>query len=137
VKFYIVGSNPHPRIWSLQESDGVRVTGFVEDIRPYYLAADVCVIPLRLARGVQNKVLEAMAMGRPVVTTSMAIQGIEAVTDKQLFVSDSPEEFASRVMDLLKNEKKRRELGRNSRNWVKSNYQWSSSMNMLEELLSI
>lgn len=137
VKFYIVGSNPHPQIWSLQESDGIRVTGFVEDIRPYYLAADVCVIPLRLARGVQNKVLEAMAMERPVMATSMAIQGIEAVTDKQLLISDSPEEFASKVMDLLKNEKKRRDLGRNSRKWVKSNYQWSSNMKMLEEILSI
>ena len=77
VLFYIVGSNPGPEVKSLGDRQGVRVTGFVDDIRPYYRGADVCVIPLRIAAGVQNKVLEAMAMARPVVTTGKALEGIK------------------------------------------------------------
>ena len=74
LEFNIVGSNPTPSVKHFSNSNGINVTGFVKDIRPYYAAANICVIPLRLARGVQNKVLEAMAMGKAIITTSAAVQ---------------------------------------------------------------
>lgn len=136
VTFFIVGSNPHRKVWKLQKDNGIRVTGFVQDIRPYYQAATVCVVPLRLARGVQNKVLEAMAMGKPVVTTSRATQGINVPPDQHLFVSDNARDFAAKVINLLQNERKRAELGQRNREWVKHNYQWSTHMNTLDQLIS-
>ena len=106
--FYIVGSNPHSDVCALTKIDGVHVTGFVDDIRPYYKMADVCVIPLRLARGVQNKVLEAMAMAKPVVTTSAAIQGITAVDGNHLVVADKAADFTATINNLC-NDMNRRE----------------------------
>jgi len=84
---------------------------------------------------VQNKVLEAMAMGKPVVTTSKGIQGFKAIPEHHLLVGDTPGKFALNVINLLKNERRRTELGQSSRNWVKNNYQWSKNMGMLERLI--
>ena len=94
-QFYIVGGNPTRNVRNLGVKDGIKVTGFVEDVRKYYQMADVCLVPLRIARGVQNKILEAMAMERPVVSTSMAVQGIDAANSEHLLVADDPEDFAA------------------------------------------
>jgi sugar transferase (PEP-CTERM/EpsH1 system associated) len=133
-QFYIVGSKPAPKVLELGKLQGVTVTGFVEDIRPYYHAAQICVIPLRLARGVQNKVLEAMSAGKAVVTTSAAIRGISPVPDNCLMVSDTPEEFAEKVLILLKNDDLRKTLGKNAREFVKCHYDWQINMNKFEIL---
>lgn len=133
-QFYIVGSKPAPKVQELAKLQGVSVTGFVEDIRPYYHAAQICVIPLRLARGVQNKVLEAMSAGKAVVTTSAAIRGISPVSDNCLMVSDTPEEFAEKVLILLENDALRKTLGKNAREFVKRRYDWQTNMNKFEEL---
>ncbi|OQX01823.1 MAG: glycosyl transferase (group I) [Desulfobacteraceae bacterium IS3] len=128
-QFYIVGSKPAPKVVELGKLEGVTVTGFVEDIRPYYHAAQICVIPLRLARGVQNKVLEAMSVGKAVVTTSAAIRGISPVSDNCLMVADTPEEFAEKVLILLENADLRKSLGKNAREFVQSRYDWQTNMN--------
>ena len=135
VLFYIAGSNPDQKVLNLKNIEGVHVTGFVDDIRPYYKTADICVVPLRMARGIQNKVLEAMAMGRPVVATSRAIQGIKPDNGKQVIVADSPDGFAFNVVNLLKEKKKREEIGKNNLTWVKKNYRWPTHMNRLEQLI--
>jgi sugar transferase (PEP-CTERM/EpsH1 system associated) len=135
VQFYIVGSNPQTAVHDLEKNKDVIVTGFVEDIRPYYMAADVCVIPLRLARGVQNKVLEAMSMGKAVVTTSAAIQGITAVPGEHLLVADNPDDFADTVSMLLKDKDLRTQLGTSARGFVKSHYNWQTNMKRFEELI--
>jgi sugar transferase (PEP-CTERM/EpsH1 system associated) len=134
-KFYIVGSNPTREVKSLDNGHGIKVTGFVDDIRPYFQKADVCVIPLRLARGVQNKVLEAMAMGNAVVTTSKSIQGITAVNGKHLIVADDPEDFARAVSDLLGDRSYRISLGKEARAFVLANYDWNVNMGELERIL--
>jgi len=131
VNFYITGSNPHPDVKKLAKEEGVFVTGFVHDIREYYRAADLCVIPLRMARGVQNKVLEAMATGKPVVTTSKAIQGINAVPGRDLVCADSSGEFAQKVIMLLNDPDKRNALGSKARAFVKANHNWSESLKQL------
>ena len=134
-QFYIVGSNPQATVKALDNINGVIVTGFVEDIRPYYQMADICVIPLRLARGVQNKVLEAMSMARPIVTTSAAIQGISAKNDKHLLVADRPEDFSQTVLNLIENKDRRAGLGNAGRNFIQKNYDWGKTMQIMDGLM--
>ena len=135
VHFFIVGSRPTEELTKLHGKDGITVTGFVDDIRPYYAAADLSVVPLRLARGVQNKVLEAMAMGKAVVTTSKALEGIEAQPGRELMVANNPETFARLVLDLLTQPKKRTQLGLLGRQFVNQHHSWDDNMSRLEELI--
>jgi sugar transferase (PEP-CTERM/EpsH1 system associated) len=135
VQFSIVGRNPAPAIKKLDSLPGVHVIGNVEDIRPWYQKADVYVVPLRLARGVQNKVLEAMAMGRVVVTTSKANAGIAAADKKHLMLADTVEEFADAITILLHDKVKRANLERNARKFVLDEYEWTQNMIKLEALL--
>jgi glycosyltransferase involved in cell wall biosynthesis len=135
VQFNIVGSNPHPSVKALDTQNGVRVTGFVEDIRPYYWSADICVIPLRMARGIQNKVLEAMAMSKPVVTTPVAVQGIHALQGEHVLVGDSPENFCRAVTKLVADLDSGKKLGQNARQFVIDKYDWSLNMKKFEEVL--
>ncbi|MFW9916772.1 MAG: TIGR03087 family PEP-CTERM/XrtA system glycosyltransferase [Candidatus Thorarchaeota archaeon] len=134
-QFYIVGSNPHSKVRDLERISGVSVTGFVEDTRPYYNAANVCVVPLRLARGVQNKVLEAMAMAKPVVTTTRAIEGIHAVPEEHVLIEDTGPNFFGAVSRLLKNQNLGNRLGARARAFVKTNYTWPTHMRKFETLL--
>lgn len=135
VYFFIVGSRPTEEVTKLHGKDGITVTGFVDDIRPYYAAADLSVVPLRLARGVQNKVLEALAMGNAVVTTSKALEGIEARPGRELMVADNPETFAQQVLDLLAQPKKRTQLGLLGRQFVNQHHRWDDNMRKLEKLV--
>ena len=128
VLFYIVGSHPTKEVKALAQRKEVVVTGFVEDIRDFYRAADICVIPLRMARGVQNKVLEAMAVGKAVVTTEIAIQGIRAVPGKELISVDDSEQFAQAVIELLENKVKMLSLGQNARKYVTENHCWENNL---------
>ena len=135
-RFFIVGSNPHPKVRALGELPGVGVTGFVADIRPYYAMADLSVIPLRLARGVQNKVLEAMAMGNAVVSTRQALEGIGAESGAHLLVADTPEGFARRILELLTDEGGRGTLGRRARRFVVEAYDWDTNMRKLSGIVT-
>jgi sugar transferase (PEP-CTERM/EpsH1 system associated) len=128
VLFYIVGSNPDPRLKALTTDPCIKVTGFVEDIREYYARARVCVIPLRIARGVQNKVLEAMSMEKAIVTTSPAVQGIEVYDDSLLKIEDDPDRFADRVINLLQDELLRKEMGQAARHHIKERFNWDHNM---------
>ena len=137
VLFYIVGSNPGPEVKALGDRQGVRVTGFVDDIRPYYRGADVCVIPLRIAAGVQNKVLEAMAMARPVVTTGKAFEGIKGKPDVHVLIENDPKHFADKVVQLLNSEEKGTVLAGNARDFILENYNWQTNITALERLLPL
>ena len=134
-QFYIVGSNPTQKVRDLGNKSGVSVTGFVEDIRPYYMAAHVSVICLRLARGIQNKVLEAMAMGNAVVTTHKAVEGINAIPDEHVIVEDTPRGFSAAVCRLLKDRESRVQFGAKARSFVTANYDWTTNMKKLDTLL--
>jgi sugar transferase (PEP-CTERM/EpsH1 system associated) len=135
VQFHIVGNNPNLEIQKLGSNKHINVTGFVEDIRPYYNNADVCVIPLRIARGLQNKVLEAMSTGKAVVTTSAAVQSIRATPGVHLLVEDNFNKFAEAVSMLLENHSLRTYLGTNARQFVKSNYNWQKNMKKFDKLI--
>ena len=94
-QFYVVGSNPIPEVRKLADLKGVVVTGRVPDVRPFMAHATAGVVPMRIARGIQNKVLEAMAMARPVVLTSGALEGIEAQPGREVILADTPADFAA------------------------------------------
>lgn len=123
-EFRIVGRKPDPRVMGLAAAPGVVVTGSVPDVRPHLAAAAVVVAPLRLARGVQNKVLEAMAMARPVVATPAALGGLDVVSGRDVWRADTAEAFAAAVADLLANPDRGRELGQAARRFVDTHHDW-------------
>lgn len=136
VKFYVVGSNPTKEITELPKSHpNVIVTGFVEAVQPFVQESAVLVAPMRIARGVQNKILEGMSMGVPVVTTSLGFEGITATPGKDLFVEDDPQRFANQVLELMQNADLRKHASDRSRETVKLNYSWSANLEKLERIL--
>ena len=131
-RFAIVGRAPTATVRALGSRDGVIVTGAVDDARPWLAAADVAVAPLRIARGVQNKVLEAMAMARPVIATPAAAAGIDHAGT--LRVAD---DFAAAVIDLLDRPEEARALGRAARTRMVARYAWPARLAPLGELLGL
>jgi sugar transferase (PEP-CTERM/EpsH1 system associated) len=128
-RFYIVGSRPAPEVQALA-GDAIVVTGTVPDVRPYVAHADVAVAPLRIARGVQNKVLEAMAMARPVVASPQAFEGIDASDGRELLVADAPEAYADSVIGLLRSPHPA--MGRAARASVERRYSWPAHLSKIE-----
>ena len=125
-QFYIVGNRPSDQVKRLETQEGVVVTGYVPDVRPYFEKASVFVAPLRAGSGIQTKNLEAMAMGVPVVTTSVGAMGLEADIGKELLVADTPADFAKQVIHLLDNEDSRELLAQTARTRVETNYSWEA-----------
>ncbi|MBL8856998.1 MAG: TIGR03087 family PEP-CTERM/XrtA system glycosyltransferase [Planctomycetes bacterium] len=135
-RFTIVGSHPTNEISSLGRVEGVTVTGFVPDTRVYLSRAAVSVAPLRIARGIQNKVLEAMAMGLPVVGTTCATQGVDGSAERDYQVRDDAPGIARAVSDLLADTQAADELGRRARAFVEQNYDWEVVFDPLDEILA-
>lgn len=136
VRLSIVGAHPSPEVQRLGREHGVTVTGFVPETRDWMRRAAIAVAPLRIARGIQNKVLEAMAMGLPVVGSTSATQGVGATAGQHYLVCDEPRTFADAVVRLLDEPREARELGRRARTYVEQNYDWEVVFRGLDELLS-
>jgi polysaccharide biosynthesis protein PslH len=134
-EFYIVGNRPTNAVKKLAKIQGVHVTGFVEDIRRYYWMADICVIPLRIARGLQNKVLEAMATGSAVVATSNASEGIVCHRNEDIIIADEEESFAQAVIDLVQDGPRRRQLGLAAIDNIRKHYSWDENLRGFHEIL--
>ncbi len=132
-KFYIVGSNPAKEVIQLAMVAGVKVTGRVEDIRPYLLFANVVVTPLLIARGIQNKILEAMAMGKKVVTTPQAIEGI-TIDNQEVFVTENIVDFAQQVVTNL-DAYDVTSYSAVNRDFVAKNYSWNASLKKLTQII--
>jgi polysaccharide biosynthesis protein PslH len=132
----IIGSNPVRAVQELAKIPGITVTGFVPDVRPYLTDAAVAIAPLRLARGTQNKILECMGMGLPVVTTPEAARGIQATPGDHLLVANSSEKQTQFIVELLRDPARRSQLGEAGRIQVESAHQWPASMRILDEVLS-
>ncbi|MDA1263486.1 MAG: TIGR03087 family PEP-CTERM/XrtA system glycosyltransferase [Planctomycetota bacterium] len=133
--FTIVGSRPTSEVDKLAETAGVSVTGFVDDTRDYLRRAAVSVAPLRIARGIQNKVLEALAMGLPVVGTTSATQGVEGEPERDYLVRDEAEAFADEVVRLLQDRVAADTLARAGRALVEERYAWSAVLAPLDAYL--
>jgi sugar transferase (PEP-CTERM/EpsH1 system associated) len=131
--FVIVGRNPTDAVIALAWRDGVQVTGEVADVRPWLDAAACVVAPLKIARGIQNKVLEAMAMARPVVASGPAAEGIDH--DGTILSGDTVAEVADAVNGLLSDATGAAAMGRNARERVKARYGWSARLAPLDALI--
>ena len=133
--FNIVGKGPPRRIRHLSNHNGVHVTGFVKDVRKYLASADISVIPLRIAQGIQNKVLESMAMAKPVICTSKALTGIQADGGSEVVIADTEKEFADAVIRLLRDDILRKKIGELARRCVETKYFWEKSFEQLDLFL--
>lgn len=134
LQFWIVGANPDDAVRALARRPGVHVTGRVADVRPYVAHADAVVVPLRTARGIQNKVLEAMAMGRPVIATGAAFEGVRAEAGRDLLVADDVSGFAASVERVLDGGVPG--LGSAARAAMERSYAWGSVLARLDRLLA-
>jgi len=129
-KLYIVGRNPSKTVRSYQ-SERVIVIGAVEDVRPYLAQARIAIVPIRIGGGTRLKILEAMAMEKPVISTSVGAEGIEITPGKDIVIADDPMDFAKGVLYILKNPGAGVKLGENGRKLVKEKYDWKIIGNRL------
>jgi len=132
--FHIVGRSPTPAVAALA-GDGVSVTGTVPDVRPYLQHAAVVVAPLRLARGIQNKILEAMAMSRPVVASRTCVEAIDGKEGRDLMAATEPAEFVQAVSQLLTEPSLADQIGAAGRACVLKNYSWAAHLAGIDRYL--
>ena len=134
VHFYIVGKSPPPEVRRLGEDPAVTVTGYVEDIRPYIAQSLIYVVPMRMGSGTKLKVLQAMAMGTPVIATSTGAEGIEVTPGEDVLIADEPADFAQQVIDLLNNAPLRQRLAQRGRQLMEARYDWTAIAPQLEQV---
>ncbi len=136
VYFYVVGKDPFPEVKALsRRDDKIIVTGFVPEARDYLALADVCIAPLQIARGVQNKVLEAAAMGKAIVATPQAAEGLNFKEGKEIFVSKDSEDFTQKVLEFLRDQELALTVGQAARQRVEKEYAWEKKLARLEAFL--
>jgi sugar transferase (PEP-CTERM/EpsH1 system associated) len=133
-QFHVVGHSPNDAVRQLAQIGGVHVTGRVPDVRPYVAHATASVAPMRIARGIQNKVLEGMSLGRPVVVTSGALEGIDAVPGKEVLLADDTRTFAAACVALATGGLGA-EIGRAARGCVLQRYDWSARLSRYDAIL--
>lgn len=133
-QFYIVGKNPSPAVQALAADPSIVVTGYVDDTRDYYRRASVFVAPIRIAGGTRLKILEAMAMGRPVVSTSVGAEGIAVSPGENIVLADEPATFADAVVTLLGDPAGRARLAAAGRRLVEERYDWTALSAQLEQV---
>ena len=134
--FHVVGRNPTDRLLAMHKQGGVFVWGRVDDVRPWLKGADMAVAPLEIARGVQNKVLEAMAMAMPVVLTGAAATGINAVPGHHFEIADSDAELAAAIVDLAQDSRRAAVMGLDARRFVVERQSWQSALEPLAQLFA-
>lgn len=127
----IIGGRPPPSLHALAGPQ-VSLTGFVDDLRPHLAAAAVLVVPLRLGGGTRLKIVEAMAMGKAIVSTSLGAEGIDAVAGRDILIADDPSSFAAAVNGLLADPARAAEIGRSARRVAVEKYSWSGAARSLE-----
>jgi sugar transferase (PEP-CTERM/EpsH1 system associated) len=135
-RFYAVGMNPTRRVRDLAALPGVTVTGEVDDVRPWFQHASVVVAPLRMARGIQNKVLQAMAMERPVVMSRMLASSLSARAGEEVMLAGTAAEFAAGVAGLLQDPAAAARMGRCARQRILSDYSWQTTMERMDAFLA-
>jgi len=131
----VVGRNPYPSLLELSKRDsGVVVTGRVDDVRPYMERASVYIVPLRVGGGTRLKIYEAMAMEKPIVSTTIGAEGLPVTDGNELRIADTPEAFAAAVTELLKDSSTAMEMGNRAAAVVRSKFGWSGVSNQFAEI---
>jgi polysaccharide biosynthesis protein PslH len=135
IRLLIVGAEPSAGVRKLGDLPGVTVTGSVPDVRPYVRGSALTVAPLNIARGTQNKILEAMAMGVPVVTSSIAARGVDAEAEKHFLVADTPKDYARKIVRILSDRVERQRLAEAGRARMLSHHTWNRAMQRLDGII--
>ena len=133
--FMICGTSPTATVQRLAKRPGVIVTGAVPDVRPYLDAAEICVVPLRIARGIQNKLLEGLAMGLPCVSSRSSWGGTVIEEGEGILVADDPTEFAEHAIRLLRDDQYRELMARKARAVVEEKYRWEDQLQRLDLII--
>jgi glycosyltransferase involved in cell wall biosynthesis len=132
INFYIVGGSPCERITDLASDPNVTVCGYVDDLLPLYLNADVSIAPMRVAGGVMCKILDAMAVGLPVITTGQGNEGVGAKPGEEILIADDPEEFAEITIEMLCDGNRRKTIGQRGTDFVRDNFSWEKAISQME-----
>lgn len=134
VSLYIIGRNPTKFVKSFSRYENIIVTGTVEDVYKYLIKTNVFVCPMKIGSGMNNKILEAMIAGVPVIATSKANEGIWAHDNKEILIADKPEDFASNIIKLLSDKKLSNYIVGNAKKLIKSNFNWENITSKLENI---
>ena len=133
IQFVIAGKNPTPEIREYSTDPQIEVTGYVKDIRECFSKASIVVVPLRIGGGTRLKILEAMAMGVPVISTSVGAEGLNLVHKQDILIADTPNQFAREVIQLCRDEVTQQRLAKNGRKLIESKYDWKAIVSSLEQ----
>lgn len=133
---YIAGMNPTSEVNKLADDQNITVTGFVDDIKPYFDKAHCFVAPFQIARGVQNKVLQAMACGLPVVSTALGAEGITCKHEHDILIQSTPDKLAQACIEIAEQADLGKELGSNALNTINQHYGWTSVLLPLTESIN-
>lgn len=135
-EFIIAGMNPNLTVLNLKKYPSITITGFVDDILPFYHKADYFIAPFRLARGVQNKVLQAFACGLPVISTSMGAEGINCRNNQEILLANTSKEFIEKVLLLEQNKSVAKKISSAALSLIKKEYTWQGKLKPLQDFLS-
>lgn len=135
IKFYIVGQGPPPEVKAFSEDESIIITGKVDDVKPYLKKGQVFICPVRLGGGFRGKILEAMAIGRPIVSTPLGAEGIPSVHGENILLAENPQSFIRSITDLLTDSALFQKIQRNGRKLVEDKYAWAKGVEVLEEVL--
>jgi glycosyltransferase involved in cell wall biosynthesis len=137
VRVMVVGASPAPAIHRFAADDRVSVTGYVPDLRPYLSLATLAVCSIPYGVGIQNKTLEAMALGTPVITSRQTTAALAALPGRDLLVADGPADFAAQILNLLVNPARQRALALAGRAYVEQHHAWHASLDRLEQVYAL
>ncbi|WP_158769082.1 TIGR03087 family PEP-CTERM/XrtA system glycosyltransferase [Paraglaciecola sp. L1A13] len=135
-RFIIAGMNPCNDVLALKMMQGIEVTGFVDDILPYYHSADIFIAPFRLARGVQNKVLQAFSCALPVVSTPMGAEGINCTPGKDVLIASDASDFVEKITFLSENKNLAADIGKRALCLIEEQYSWEGQLSPIVDLLT-
>jgi sugar transferase (PEP-CTERM/EpsH1 system associated) len=135
IVFCVAGRNPTEAVLALKKIPGIEVTGTIPDMRDHLATATICVVPLLIARGIQNKVLEGMSMQKPVIATSGAATGLKAIDGEEIVVADDEKMMAVEIISLLNDPVRKQILGVNARKYVEREHSWESHLSRLSEII--
>ena len=120
VQFIIIGKNPP----DISKPKNVKFLGYVDDVKRYILESDICIAPLRYGSGTRLKILEYMAMGKPVISTAKGVEGIDYTPNKDVIIEDNIDAFSEKIKELLEDKKKMEDIGKNAMELIKQKYDW-------------
>jgi len=136
IRILIAGASPNLRV-SVLKSENIEVSGWVPDMRECYAMAKIFIAPMQIGTGLQNKLLEAMAMQIPCITSPLANQALQAKGDEEILIADTPEEYARHILFLLDNPEKANRIARAGYDYILKNFSWEAETDKIEKLLTL